>query len=298
MTAMKLSAAAYYARSIPKLLWHVSPRSKVVTLFAGRKLRAPLIIRLRGSGLRFRVRTAMDVWVIKETCLDRDYEGARNRVSSTGATSSSSRRNPISSTEITDVPDRRNPISMVLQDNWTIIDIGAGLGDFTAYAALRSPNGRVLAYEPFPESFALLQQNVALNNLRNVAAEPCAIADKPGSLALNIGMGEAVQHSTTQAGATTIEVQAITLQQVFDEHGLDRCDFLKMDIEGGEYAILRSVAAELLKRVQRIALEYHDNTSAGQHAELVQFLQSHGFQVQVQPNLVHDYLGYLYAMRN
>ena len=54
-----------------------------------------MIIRLRGSGLQFRVRTAMDVWVIKETCLDRDYE-----------------------------------YGMVLQDNWTIIDIGAGLGDF------------------------------------------------------------------------------------------------------------------------------------------------------------------------
>jgi FkbM family methyltransferase len=263
MTAMKLSAAAYYARSIPKLLWHVSPLNKVVTLFAGQKLREPLIIRLRGSGLQFRVRTAMDVWVIKETCLDRDYEN--------GA---------------------------AVQDSWTIIDIGAGLGDFTAYAAQRSPHGRVLAYEPFPESFALLQQNVALNDLQNVEAQPCAIAERPGSLSLNIGIGEAVQHSTTQAGVNAIEVQAITLQQVFDEHGLDRCDFLKMDIEGGEYAILRGVDADLLKRVQRIALEYHDNTPAGQHAELVRLLQSHGFQVQVQPNPVHDYLGYLYATRN
>jgi FkbM family methyltransferase len=263
MTAMKFSAVVYYARSIPKLLWHVAPRSKVVALFVGQKLRAPLIIRLRGSGLQFRVRTAMDVWVIKETCLDRDYENGAS-----------------------------------LQDNWTIIDIGAGLGDFTAYAAQRSPHGRVLAYEPFPESFALLQQNVALNNLRNVAAEPCAIAEKPGTLALNIGIGEAVQHSTTQAGANTIEVQAITLQQVFDEQGLACCDFLKMDIEGGEYAILRGASADLLKRVQRIALEYHDNTPAGKHNELVQLLQSSGFHVQVRPNPVHDYLGYLYATRN
>jgi FkbM family methyltransferase len=202
------------------------------------------------------------VWVIKETCLDRDYER--------GA---------------------------ALQDGWTIIDIGAGLGDFTAYAAQRSPNGRVLAFEPFPESFALLQQNVALNDLQNVEAQPCAIAEKPGALALNIGLGEAVQHSTTQAGAHTIEVQAITLQQVFDEHGLDRCDFLKMDIEGGEYAILRGVDAALLKRVQRIALEYHDNTPTGSHDELVLLLQANGFHVQVRPNQVHDYLGYLYATR-
>jgi FkbM family methyltransferase len=244
------------------LLWNVSPRLKVMALFAGRKLSEPLTIRLRESGLHFRVRTALDVWVVKETCLDRDYENSAS-----------------------------------LQDNWTIIDIGAGLGDFTAYAAQRNPRGRVLAFEPFPESFALLQQNVALNHLQNVEAQPCAIAAQAGSLALNIGLGEAVQHSTTQTGAQTIEVQAITLQQVFDEHELDRCDFLKMDIEGGEYAILRSVGADLLRRVQRLALEYHDNTPAGQHDELVQILQHAGFQVRVQPNPVHDYLGYLYAIR-
>jgi FkbM family methyltransferase len=260
---MRSTGLAYYARSVPNLLLNIAPRLKIVPLFLGRAWQQPLTIRLRQSGLQFHVRTAMDVWVIKETCLDHDYEnGAR------------------------------------LQDGWTIIDIGAGLGDFTAYAAQRSPHGRVLAYEPFPESFALLQQNVSLNKLSNVVASPSAIANMPGSLALNVGIGEAVQHSTARTGANTIEVQAITLQQVFDEHGLDHCDFLKMDIEGGEYAILRSVEADVLKRVQRIALEYHDNTPAGKHDELIRLLQNNGFQVQVRPNPVHDYLGYLYATRN
>jgi FkbM family methyltransferase len=260
---MKVSAAVYYARSIVNLLLNVAPRSRIIPLFLGRASSQPLIIRLRGSGARFRVRAAMDVWVIKETCLDRDYEYVA-----------------------------------ALQDDWTIIDIGAGLGDFTVCAAQRCPAGRVLAYEPFPESFALLQQNISLNNLSNVAAKPYAIAAEPGSLALNVGLGEAVQHSTTQSGAKTIEVQAITLQLVFEEHGLDRCDFLKMDVEGGEYAILRSIDANLLKRVQRIALEYHDNTPVGKHDELVRLLQNNGYQVHVRANPVHDYLGYLYAMRN
>jgi FkbM family methyltransferase len=259
----KLSGAAYYARSIPKLLFNATPRAKIVALFLGKQPEQPLTIRLRGSGLQFRVRTAMDVWVIKETCLDRDYEnGAR------------------------------------LQDNWTIIDIGAGLGDFTAYAAQHSPRGRVLAYEPFPESFALLRQNLRLNDLRNVEAQPYAVAAKAGVLSLNVGMAEAVQHSTTQTGANVIEVQAISLTQVFDDQRVKSCDFLKMDIEGGEYAILREVDTNVLKRVQRLALEYHDNTPAGNHTELVAILQAQGFRVQVRPNPVHDYLGYVYAARN
>jgi FkbM family methyltransferase len=260
---MRLNGLAYYARSIPNLLWNVLPRIKVLALFAGQKLHEPLTIRLRGSGLQFRVRTALDVWVIKETCLDRDYEQA-----------------------------------VRLQDGWTIIDIGAGLGDFTAYAAQRSPQGRVLAYEPFPESFALLQQNLKLNDLHNVEAQPYAIAAQAGPLALHVGLAEAVQHSTTQMGAKTIEVQAISLAQAFDDHQVVECDFLKMDIEGGEYAILRAIEPKVLKRVQRLALEYHDNTPAGYHTELVALLHAQGFQVQVRPNPVYDYLGYLYAVRN
>ena len=71
-----------------------------------------------------------------------------------------------------------------------------------------------------------------------------------------------------------------------------------MDIEGGEYAILGGLNVDLLKRVQHVALEYHDNTPAGRHGELVSLLQNNGFSVQVRPNPVHAYLGYLYAARD
>jgi len=260
---MRLSGLAYYARSIPRLLIHITPRSQVLALFLGRSIRQPLVITLRGSGLRFRVRTAMDVWVIKETCLDRDYERG-----------------------------------VMLQDGWAIVDIGAGLGDFTAYAAQRSPHGCVYAYEPFPESFALLQQNLELNRLRNVVVRPYAVADVAGKQYLNVGMAEAVQHTTTQSGAQTIEVPAITLDQLFDDQRLTACDFLKLDVEGAEYPILLKADDGTLRKIKRLALEYHNHTPAGKHEQLVEFLRIHDFQVRVRPNPVHRHLGYLYAARS
>lgn len=260
---MRFQGLAYYARSVPTLLLNIAPRAKMVSLFLGRAVPHPLTIRLRGSGLQFRVRTAMDVWIIKETCLDHYYEHG-----------------------------------MALQDNWTIIDLGAGLGDFSTYAAWRSPRGRVVAFEPFPESFALLQHNLRINGMHNVEAQDCAVADATGKFSLNVDSKHATQHTITAPGTRMIEVRAITLSEVFEAHGLDHCDFLKMDIEGGEYAILRGVEADVLKRVQRIALEYHDNTPAGKHDELVRLLQANGFRVQVRANPVHDYLGHLYAARS
>jgi FkbM family methyltransferase len=260
---MRLSGFAYYARSILRLLLNITPRSQVLALFLGRSIRQPLIITLRGSGLKFRVRTAMDVWVIKETCLDRDYERG-----------------------------------VMLQDGWAIVDIGAGLGDFSAYAAQHSPNGCVYAYEPFPESFALLQQNLELNQLRNVVVRPYAVADVAGKQYLNVGMAEAVQHTTMQSGAQVIEVPAITLEQLFDDHHLTMCDFLKIDVEGAEYSILMNAGDGTLRKIRRLALEYHDHTAAGKHEQLVEFLRARDFQVQARSNLVHRHLGYLYAMNN
>jgi FkbM family methyltransferase len=259
---MRLSALAYYARSIPKVLFGIQPLPQVIGLFLGRSFAQPVTIRLRASGLKYRVRTAMDVWVIKETCLDRDYER--------GA---------------------------ALQDGWTIIDIGAGLGDFTAYAAWRSPHGAVLAFEPFPESFALLEQNLHLNNAGNVDARPYAVADTPGQLLLNIGSEHAVQHTTTERGAHAIEVPAITLDSIFEDQVVTNCDLLKMDVEGAEYGILCNASADTLRKIRRIALEYHDHTPAGTHDRLRDFLSAHGFEVTLQPNPVHDHLGYLYAAR-
>lgn len=259
---MRLSALAYYARSIPKLLFGVQPLPQVIGLFLGKSFDQPLTITLRASGLKYRVRTAMDVWVIKETCLDRDYER--------GA---------------------------AVQDGWTIIDIGAGLGDFTTYAAWKSPNGRVLAFEPFPESFTLLEQNLQLNDVRNVEAQPYAVADAPGKLLLNIGSEHAVQHTTTAQGANTLEVSAITLDSIFIDQAVTCCDLLKMDVEGAEYGILLNASADTVCKIKRIALEYHDHTPAGTHDRLRDFLSAHSFQVTLQPNPVHNHLGYLYAAR-
>ncbi len=260
---MKLSALVYYARSIPKLLVNVMPRWQVVSLFLGKAPAEPLTVRLRGSDLRFRVRTALDVWVIKETCLDRDYE-----------------------------------MASPLADGWTIIDIGAGLGDFTVYAAHKNPHGRVYAFEPFPESVELLKYNLTLNNVRNVEAQAVAVAGRSGQLALNVGSAEAVQHSTTTDSTHTIEVAAITLDQIFEAQGIDCCDFLKMDVEGAEYGILLATDQAVLKRIKRLALEYHDNTPAGQHDFLKNYLVERGFLVELRRNPVHDYLGYLYAVNS
>lgn len=255
-----LRRLSYYARSMPVAL---SGFANPIGIAAAALRGKPFVARLR-SGDRFAARTAMDAWVIKETCLDRDYERE----------------------------------GFAIQDGWTVVDIGAGLGDFTVSVARRFPRGRVLAFEPFGESFALLERNIALNGVTNVVARRLAIGGVAGVTRLSLGTGVAVQHSTARAGDEGVGevVDEIPLGAALDAAGAARCDFLKLDCEGAEYAILRQAAADgTLARIRRISMEYHDGVTDGSGAWLADFLRAHGFKVSLEANPAHGNIGFLRA---
>jgi FkbM family methyltransferase len=255
----------YYLSSIPTLLLGVRNWPMMLAAFLRLPVRRPFIITLRGSGLSFRARSAMDVWIIKESCLDRNYEAA----------------------------------SVPVRDGWTIIDIGAGLGDFSVHAARLNPSGSVYAFEPFPESFALLEENVRLNRLGNVKLSPQAVGARPQERLTLYASGEAVQHRTTGSAAPTaiptFEVTSTSLDRIFEEHNLTVCDYLKIDCEGAEYDILFNAGESTLARIRHLCLEYHDGVTAHTHADLARFLREKGFHVTTQPNPVHGHLGLLHA---
>ncbi|TMB58477.1 MAG: hypothetical protein E6J56_02750 [Deltaproteobacteria bacterium] len=121
--ALLASRWRYYLFSIPTILLNIRNWLGVLGIFVGVPVRRPLLVRLR-TGERFWVSTAMDVWILKESCLDRFYEKD----------------------------------GTIVQDGWNVIDIGAGMGDFAISVALRCPKSIVYAFEPFPESFAKLNE--------------------------------------------------------------------------------------------------------------------------------------------
>jgi FkbM family methyltransferase len=253
----------YYLSSIPIVLGQVVNWHELLLLPLTRR---PLLLRLR-SGLTLKVRSLMDVWIVKETCLDRTYE-------------------------VYGTP---------IGDQWTVIDIGAGIGDFAVMAAREHPSARVFAFEPFPESFEILQANIALNAATNIIPLPTAIGSQSGQKVLAT-TGQAVQHTTTGStvsgsATATLEVQCLCLDDVFRAHGLSRCDFLKMDCEGSEYDILFSASGDTLAKIQHLCMEYHDGFTRYTHHDLVRHLQENGFAVRTAQNPVHAYLGYLHARR-
>lgn len=265
---MKFKKYTYYLLSIGRLLTGIKPWSRVFRIFL--KLPAPArsLIELRESGIKLKVRGVMDIWSVKETFLDRFYE----------------------------------KFGAPIENGWTIMDIGGGIGDFTLFALLNCPQNRVFVYEPFPDSFALLQENLRLNRVSNVQAFPKAVWSQTGFLAIDTSIGEPGQHISRSAetSSSTVKnpiVPSVSLSDAFVRLGTERCDLMKLDCEGAEYPILFNAPETILDRIERMVMEYHDNVSGYTHRDLVQFLTDKGFDVNIHPNSVHNYLGYLYAYR-
>jgi FkbM family methyltransferase len=207
----------------------------------------------------------MDAWIVKESCLDRLYE----------------------------------KYGAIIRDNWTVIDIGAGLGDFAVLIAHEHPTNKIFAFEPFVESFELLNENIALNGVTNIISFCVAVGAKTGLTKLAI-KEHAVQHTTadsTFAGklSTTLDVPVLSLDYIFYTYGLQRCEFMKIDCEGGEFEILLSASAETLSKISHLCLEYHDGFTRHSHEDLKQHLEECGFAVNINRNPVHNHLGFLYA---
>jgi FkbM family methyltransferase len=141
-----------------------------------------------------------------------------------------------------------------LRRGMTVFDLGANLGYYTVMmAGLVGPEGRVYAVEPVESNFSLLEQNTRLNRLQNVHAQRLAIADVDGAKALHL-TPQSNWHSFHRPDVdASIAWLRKYERKVIAEHSVPtrtlstylsdkpQIDLMRMDIEGYEIEILRSL---------------------------------------------------------
>ncbi|MBC8145157.1 MAG: FkbM family methyltransferase [bacterium] len=183
-----------------------------------------------------------------------------------------------------------------VEPNDVVVDIGAHVGVFALYAASHGA-ARIIAYEPSPVNATLFAHNMKRNSIANVQLVHAAVGDRLGSTTLGLqkwSVGNIVfDNIGLEPSENTVDVSMITLAEIFVNHNLERINFLKMDCEGSEGAVL-TAATEALQRVDRIAMEYHDNWSRLEHDAIARLLTKAGFMVDVVPSRT-PFIGMIYA---
>jgi FkbM family methyltransferase len=141
----------------------------------------------------------------------------------------------------------------------TVVDIGAQSGSYTLFAKYL-PNAKFHSFEPFKQSFDLLNDNIKLNNIENVTTYNVALSNIEGKTILNTSKGHNGLHTL---GATPlrfndtipIEVNTKTLDSFF--YDIDRkVDIIKIDTEGWEFNILKGALNTLKKYKPIIQIEW------------------------------------------
>jgi FkbM family methyltransferase len=144
-----------------------------------------------------------------------------------------------------------------------MVEVGAFDGGYAAILAsiMAQRGGRFIAIEPNPDSFALLQKNIAKNHLEHiVSCWNVAIGEKEGNCSM-VGDGSqsyAVQRNgpIPTSKAEKDQVPMVTLQSVLTKEGITCVDVLLVDCEGAELPVLRSFPWEDVS-VNRIYCEMH-----------------------------------------
>ena len=132
-------------------------------------------------------------------------------------------------------------VRQVIQPGMTVVDIGAHIGYYTRLLAdLVGASGRVLAFEPNPENFAVLQKNMPSSRYKNVELFNYAVGDKESVLPLYVSPGNS-NHSLIQGyteAQSVIEVRVVQLDSFLKERGVEQVGFIKSDTEGAEPLVL------------------------------------------------------------
>jgi FkbM family methyltransferase len=137
-------------------------------------------------------------------------------------------------------------------DTPKILDCGANIGLSVLYFKSKYPGANIIAFEPDPTNFTLLKKNIEGNNLHNVELRNEAVWKdnttiefvSDGTLGSKIG--------STSSGSNVIRMNATRLRDYLDE----KIDFLKLDIEGAEYEVLKD-CKDKLGSIQYLFIEFH-----------------------------------------
>jgi FkbM family methyltransferase len=143
--------------------------------------------------------------------------------------------------------------------NPVVMDIGANIGNHAL--AFSTAANHVLAFEPLPTVFSLLEQNISNNNIDNIQAFPFALSDVEEQATIymvregNVGASSFDQR---EEGVDAVTVNKKIGDEVLAEIGIKKLDLIKLDVEAHEAYVLRGLKKTLEQHKPIITMEWND----------------------------------------
>ena len=152
------------------------------------------------------------------------------------------------------------------------------------------PDCSIIAFEPNPRAFYLLQKNIEQNNLKNVVIYNLALSDVQAEIEFFTGNDEQILLASTikeRGGFNVINIETALLSKFLTES----IDLIKMDIEGSETKVMTDlVSAQKESLAKRYIIEYHhkiNNEKSALSSFLIPF-ENAGFDYNIKSSFLQN----------
>jgi FkbM family methyltransferase len=165
----------------------------------------------------------------------------------------------------------------------SVLDIGANIGYYTLlFANLVGPEGKVHAFEPAPKALRLLRKNINANTLTNVIVHACAAGADITEERLYLNDYNAGDNRIYKSdGMESVAITVRTIDSLVPEN--QRVDFIKMDVQGYEWHVIRGAKRIIEGDRPSIVLEFSPRGIArcgGSAKDLLRYLEHRGYSFE------------------
>lgn len=147
----------------------------------------------------------------------------------------------------------------LLRPGMVVVDGGANIGMYTMLSAQAvRPSGRVFAFEPVPEVYRRLTDNLAISGITNVVPTCLALSDVSGTARFYLGRNDSMGSLYRAQTSAVIDVPTETLDGFLERRGVTKVDAVKLDAEGAEMHIVRGMRRLLVRPDRPILFVEHN----------------------------------------
>jgi FkbM family methyltransferase len=169
--------------------------------------------------------------------------------------------------------------SRFLKPGDVAFDLGANQGIFCcAFGSVVGETGRVVAVEPIPRQVERLRRNVELNGFVQCEVVQKAIAERAGTAVLGIANGDTAASIVATDTSVSITVDVASVDELVEQFGLMRVDFIKLDVEGAELMALKGAEGTLRRFLPGLSIEA---SSTGRFQPIRDYLEGLGYEFYV-----------------
>lgn len=165
-----------------------------------------------------------------------------------------------------------------------ILDVGANIGVTSLFFASQNPTAKIISFEPHPSNFERLIRNISLNpNLTTIQPVNSALGESQATLKMyeidknNPGNNQII---TETIDLPSVDVEIKILDKYIESMGIEVVDFMKIDVEGFEYFVLKGAENMLRSNHPLLFIEIDDEHLKKQKKSpvaILEFLVSVGY---------------------